>query len=80
MIDLSNLKDLHLLALKEKDEFTIIDCNERIRQISDDVKKNEINCFLSDENDGYDIYLEIHAGAGGMMKVKIGQICSEGCI
>ena len=65
MIDLSNLKDLHLLALKEKDESTLIDCNDRIRKILADVKKNEINCFLSDENDDYDIYLEIHAGAGG---------------
>ena len=25
----------------------------------------EINCFLSGENDDFDIYLEIHAGAGG---------------
>ena len=65
MIDLSNLRDLHLLALKEKDESTLIDCNDRIRKILADVKKNEINCFLSDENDDYDIYLEIHAGAGG---------------
>ena len=31
----------------------------------EDIKKNEINCFLSGENDDYDIYLEIHAGAGG---------------
>ena len=23
------------------------------------------NCFLSGDNDDYDIYLEIHAGAGG---------------
>ena len=29
------------------------------------IKKSEINCFLSGENDDYDIYLEIHAGAGG---------------
>ena len=29
------------------------------------IKKNEVNCFLSGENDALDIYLEIHAGAGG---------------
>ncbi len=29
------------------------------------IKKNEINCFLSGENDDFNIYLEIHAGAGG---------------
>jgi peptide chain release factor 2 len=29
------------------------------------IKKTEISCFLSGENDSLDIYLEIHAGAGG---------------
>ncbi|MDC0385570.1 peptide chain release factor 2 [Pelagibacteraceae bacterium] len=63
--DLNNLKDLYLLATQEKDEETINDCNKKIEQILKEVKKNEINCFLSGENDDYDIYLEIHAGAGG---------------
>ena len=62
---MSNLKDLYLLASQEKDEETIDDCNKKILQILQEIKKNEINCFLSDENDDYDIYLEIHAGAGG---------------
>ncbi len=56
---------MYLLASQEKDEETIDDCNKKILQILQDIKKNEINCFLSDENDDYDIYLEIHAGAGG---------------
>ena len=30
-----------------------------------DIKKLEVFCFLSGENDSLDIYLEIHAGAGG---------------
>ena len=29
------------------------------------IKQAEINCFLSGENDNFNIYLEIHAGAGG---------------
>ena len=29
------------------------------------IKKVEIQCFLSGENDDLNIYLEIHAGAGG---------------
>ncbi len=29
------------------------------------MKKNEVNCFLSEESDPLDVYLEIHAGAGG---------------
>ena len=63
--DLNNLKDLHFLASQEKDEETIQDCIKKIRQILLEVKKSEVNCFLSGENDDYNIYLEIHAGAGG---------------
>jgi len=63
--DLSNVKDLHSLASQEKDDETIQDCIKKIGQILQDIKKNEINCFLSGENDDFDIYLEIHAGAGG---------------
>ena len=63
--DLNNLKDLYSLAFKEKDEETIQDCKKKIEEISEEIKKIEINCFLSGENDDYDIYLEIHAGAGG---------------
>ena len=63
--DLNNLKDLFLLASQEKDDDTIQDCNKKIKQILSEIKKSEINCFLSGENDDYDIYLEIHAGAGG---------------
>ena len=62
---MSNLKDLYLLASQEKDEETINDCNKKIIQIFQEIKKSEINCFLSGQNDDYDIYLEIHAGAGG---------------
>jgi peptide chain release factor 2 len=63
--DLNNLKDLYILASQEKDEETIQDCTKKIIQILQDIKRSEINCFLSGENDDYDIYLEIHAGAGG---------------
>ena len=56
---------MYTLANKEKDEETIKDCNEKVEQILLQIKQSEINCFLSGENDDYDIYLEIHAGAGG---------------
>ncbi len=65
MQELINLKDLYNLANQEKDEEIILDCIKKIKQIFQDIKKSEINCFLSGENDDYDIYLEIHAGAGG---------------
>ena len=63
--DLENIKDLFELASHEKDEDTIEDCSKKISIILSEIKKIEINCFLSGENDNYDIYLEIHAGAGG---------------
>ena len=56
---------MYSLASQEKDEETIQDCIKKIAQILIEIKKSEINCFLSGENDDYDIYLEIHAGAGG---------------
>ena len=63
--DFNNLKGLYTLASQEEDEDTILDCEKKISEILLEIKKNEINCFLSGENDHYDIYLEIHAGAGG---------------
>ena len=33
--------------------------------LKDDLKKLEIKCFLSNENDILDCYIEFHAGAGG---------------
>jgi len=63
--DINNLKDLYALAYQEKDDETLKDCNKKIDLILSEIKKSEINCFLSGENDDYDIYLEIHAGAGG---------------
>ncbi len=63
--DLVNIKDLFDLASQEKDEDTINDCIQKISKILLEIRSNENNCFLSGENDNYDIYLEIHAGAGG---------------
>ena len=63
--EIYNLKDLYNLAAQEKDDEIIQDCNIKIDQIHKDIKKSEVNCFLSGENDDYNIYLEIHAGAGG---------------
>ena len=53
------------LASQEKDEDIIQDCIKKLQNILFEIKKNETNCFLSGDNDDYDIYLEIHAGAGG---------------
>ena len=38
---------------------------KNIKDLKDLVKKNEIKCFLSNEADVLNCYIEIHAGAGG---------------
>jgi len=63
--EINNLKDLYNLALEEKNDEILQDCDVKINQLLKTSKKIEINCFLSGENDDFDIYLEIHAGAGG---------------
>ena len=63
--ELQNLKDLHSLALEEKNEEILDECSLKINNLLDISKKAEISCFLSGENDNLNIYLEIHAGAGG---------------
>ncbi len=63
--ELKNLEDLHTLGNEEKNEEIINDCELKISQLFKDIKKLEVDCFLSGENDTLNIYLEIHAGAGG---------------
>ena len=64
-LELSNIQDLFKLAFEEKNEEIIKDCNDKIDEVLRNLKKIEINCFLSGENDELNIFLEIHAGAGG---------------
>ena len=63
--EVQNLKDLYYLSLHESDTEVQSDCEKKISELSKNLKKIEINCFLSGEHDSLDVYLEIHAGAGG---------------
>jgi len=63
--EIENLNELNKLAVEENDEEITKDCVLKIDELIYLIKKNEIQCFLSGENDNFDIYLEIHAGAGG---------------
>ena len=63
--ELENLEELLKLASKENDTTVIKDCGEKLNLLHNEIKKTEIECFLSGENDHLDTYLEIHAGAGG---------------
>ena len=63
--ELENLEELLKLASKENDSVVIKDCGEKLSLLYSQIKKTEVECFLSGENDHLDTYLEIHAGAGG---------------
>ena len=62
---LSDLDDLHHLAVEEKNEAVQSEIIQNIKDLGKAAKKNEIKCFLSNEADSLDCYIEIHAGAGG---------------
>jgi len=59
------LYDIFLLAKDENDNQIIKESLNKIKNLKNEVKKLEIKCFLSNENDTLDAYLEFHAGAGG---------------
>ena len=63
--ELENLEQLLELASKENNIVVIKDCEKKINILLNQIKKTEVSCFLSGENDHSDAYLEIHAGAGG---------------
>ena len=63
--ELENLEQLLELATQENNSVVIKDCEKKINLLFNQIKKTEVSCFLSGENDHLDTYLEIHAGAGG---------------
>ena len=59
------MNDLYQLALEENNQNIQNEVLKNIIDLRSLVKKNEIKCFLSNETDALDCYIEIHAGAGG---------------
>ena len=62
---LKDLDDLYQLAIEEKNLSIQNEVFDNIKELRKLVKRNEIKCFLSEEADSLDCYIEIHAGAGG---------------
>jgi len=62
---LRDLNDLIELALEEENLIVQKEILQNIKDLRNEVKKNEIKCFLSNEVDILNCYIEIHAGAGG---------------
>ena len=62
---LEDLDQLNELAIEEKNINIQNEILGNLKNLKEIVKKNEIKCFLSNEADSLDCYVEIHAGAGG---------------
>ena len=62
---LNDLNDLYKLAIEDGNKIIQNETLQDIQDLRNLVKKNEIKCFLSNEADSLDCYIEIHAGAGG---------------
>ena len=63
--ELIELNDLYELATEENNQLIINEVLKNIEDLKVRTKKNETKCFLSNESDILDCYIEIHAGAGG---------------
>ena len=61
----NDLFDIYNLALDENNNEIIKESEINIKNIFIRIKQIEIRCYLSNENDTFDSYLEFHAGAGG---------------
>ncbi len=63
--NITDLTDLYSLAKEENNQNMIDELSKNIKEYKKLAKENEIKCFLSNEVDSLDCYIEIHAGAGG---------------
>ncbi len=64
-VTIKDIQDLLKLAVEEKNQSILEEISLNLNELKNIVKKNEIKCFLSNEADTLDCYVEIHAGAGG---------------
>ena len=60
-----DLHELNELAEEEKNQSIINEVLDSLKDLKKLAKQNETKCFLSNESDSLDCYIEIHAGAGG---------------
>ena len=65
ILQFKDLDDLYKLAIEEKNSEIQLEVYQKLKELRVKVKENEIKCFLSNDLDPLDCYLEIHAGAGG---------------
>ena len=68
---LEDSDDLYQLAIEENNGDIQNEVNQNIKKIRSLAKKNEIKCFLSNEADSLNAYIEIHAGARQQLRLRV---------
>ena len=63
--DLDDALTLLELGEAEGDDASVAEAEAALTQLGHDVAKRQVDALLSGEADGFDTYVEIHAGAGG---------------
>ena len=63
--ELLNIKELVELNIKDNDENLTKELEVSLKNLQLKIREIELFCFLSKKNDELDVYVEIHAGAGG---------------
>ena len=63
IIKLKDLNELNQLAVDEHNLSVQNEILGNIKNLKENVKRNEIKCFLSSDADSLDCYIEIHAGS-----------------
>jgi peptide chain release factor 2 len=63
--DLEDQVGMIELGEAEKDQQVITEAEETLKRLKTEVARRELEALLSGEADGFDSYLEVHAGAGG---------------
>src|SRR6266536_2126437 len=53
------------LGEAEKDDGVVLEAENALKALKKEVARRELEALLSGEADGFDSYLEVHAGAGG---------------
>lgn len=63
--NLADYKEMEEFAEAENDETMLAELLQNFEKLKEDTKRAELESLLSEEADGNDAYLEVHAGSGG---------------
>mgnify|MGYP001487840911 CR=1 FL=1 len=63
--NISDTEEFYNLAIEDNNNDLVQEITNNLKELKKNIKKIEIKCFLSNDADPLNCYIEIHAGAGG---------------